>query len=786
MVKRVKKNRNKGFSLIEILIAISILAVISLTIVTFMGTSSETYTRGSTEATMQSEVQIVANAISDRMIDCNDNIDYNLNVFDQINGLSADTSRYGDDQDGYILQISNDLERYAFVLDRTDGIIYFLESARTNKSAAFPQYEYSQKQVLAQHVENFVVKKDRYADDHIIWFELTYHKNKKSYTGQYQVNIRNHITLDQGSTVEVVTPETIQSITVTPPVTYIHMINSVPKSTTNQPISDLTFTASVKPSSVGQDVEWVVLGDDQSLTFKPEDKGNNPAKLTIEQNGAAYSEHEFKVVATKEGVQGSADVYIREVRAVNINPVSGLSASTASTGVTSYTAPRGGTVVLNGLVEGWHLGTANKKVSWIVQYKQGVSGNWQNLNNTSIATAVQSGTTCSLVLGSGATTNTYFRLTATSTFDDTKHDTIEFGVRSSQDTNGNKTFARGVDLDLASYFAAYGVEGWILDEFISATVSNVPNLDANSADVFVITPEGKLYVDYEAANLKYYGNRLKLFYQSLTADIVVTFRGWASNYTDYGVHTITAHVTLPAVEVYKTNAALTSKVHAWNGASTQERSELVGADPSNDLNAIKNAMRGLNQTDSNIILAKGNSKAANLWIQSYNIIKPEVIGIFVEDGSSNFGTNIGAAGNPGGNAYFTASLTSSTGTRTKLQDTGVITFKANSRNKVPFYPTGKIKVNVGVKDFYLIDKDQASFTSYNVYIANVEGTSVFIPGPDSDEWKNGNYGTSGTNVTVGPANTTVMIYRLSNGSYQLKYNNAYYIYNTTYHYWAEK
>lgn len=785
MVKRVKENKNKGFSIIELLIALSILAVISLTIITFMGTSSETYTSGSTEATMQSEVQVVANAISDRMIDCNDNIDYNLDVFDQINGLSADTTRYGDTTDGFILQISNDLERYAFVLDRTDNIIYFLESVRTSKSDAFPKYEYSQKQVLAQHVENFVVKKDRYADDHIIWFELTYHKNKKSYTGQYQVNIRNHVTLDEGSHTEVNVPATIQSISVSPAITYIHMINSVPKSTTNQPISELIFTASVKPSSVGQDVEWLVLGDDQSLTFKAEDKNNNPAKLTIEQNGAGYSEHEFKIVATKDGVQGSANVYIREVRAVNVTPVSGLSASTASTGATSYTAPRGGTVVLNGLVEGWNLGAANKKVSWIVQYKQGTSGNWQNLNNANIATAVQSGTTCSLVLGSGATTNTYFRLTATSTFDDTKHDSIEFGVRSSQDTNGNKTFARGVDLDLASYFAAYGVEGWILDEFISAYVSNVPNLDANSADVFVIEG-GKLYVDYEAANLKYYGNRLKLFYQSLTADIVVTFRGWASNYTNYGTHTITAHVTLPAVEVYKTNASLTGKVHAWNGASTQERNELVGSDQSNDLNAIKNAMRGLDQTESNIVIAKGNSKAANFWVQSYNIIKPEVIGIFVEDGSSNFGTNIGAAGNPGGNAYFTASLTSSTGTRSKLQDTGVITFRATSKNKVPFYPTEKTKVNVGIKDFYLIDKDQASFTSYNIYIANVEGTSVFIPGPDSGEWKNGNYGTSGTNVTMGPANTTVTIYRLSNGSYQLKYNNSYYVYNATYHYWAEK
>jgi hypothetical protein len=87
------------------------------------------------------------------------------------------------------------------------------------------------------------------------------------------------------------------------------------------------------------------------------------------------------------------------------------------------------------------------------------------------------------------------------------------------------------------------------------------------------------------------------------------------------------------------------------------------------------------------------------------------------------------------------------------------------------------------------DNGQASFTTYNVYVANVEGSSIYIPGPKSKVWQTNGYttsiGTTASTLTLGPANTKVSIKKASDGSYRMTYNNKVYVYNTTLNYWQE-
>jgi len=807
---RDKKLNNKGFSLVELMIAVSILAVIGLTIAMFMGSSSNMYTRTNTEATLQAEAQVVANGISDLMIDCTSNIDYNRKPIDnsKINNLNMSIN-YGDKTDGYILQIVNDLEQYLILFAQEEEKIYYLESTRVRKTQPFPNYNYDEKQILAEHVSDFKVNTERYEKEHIIWFELSYTKNDKTYNGDYQVNIRNHITLEEDDQVEDEEDNRIKSIIVTPSEYYIHVINGIPYTSANQPLKTVSYKAVVKPGTQSQDVEWMFSETDVGMGFlpyqtdpnaTPEEGGEapesqqdkNPASIYVDPDGENLTRKTFKVIATKNGVQGEGVVYVRKVTDVNVSHVSGLVSVENSSGGSSMKANRSGTVVLSCLVEGWNLGTNNKGIKWLIETKQGAAGQYEECKDANIASIASNNNSCSLVLGPSANTNTYFRVTATSTFDGSKYDTIEFGVKSSKDTSGNKTFARGVYVDLASYFTAYGVGHWICDEFISMRVINVPNLDENSADVFIVTDDGKLYVDYEAANLKYYGDRLELFYKEMTVQVEVKFMGWSSNYTDYREHTETCHITLPAVEVYKTNSDLISRVRAWNNSTLAEQNEIKKNSPKDSYDNLKQEMKNLDATDSNIVIAKGNAKAAYFYIQSYNIVKPELIGAHVMDSSDSFyGTNIMENGYEGANEYITATLTSSLGTKNKLQDTGVVTFKATSAKASPSYPVDKIPVNVSVKDFYMIKKAVASYTTFNIYIANVEGTSVFIPGPESSEWDSSKrYSSNWTEITTGPADTRVKIAKLTNSAgksyYQLYYNNATYIYNTTYNYWAEQ
>lgn len=68
-LKKRKTEKNRGFSIVEFLVAFGILSVIVTTVGYMMTTSSKTYSGLSTEAQLQSEAQLVANGISELAID---------------------------------------------------------------------------------------------------------------------------------------------------------------------------------------------------------------------------------------------------------------------------------------------------------------------------------------------------------------------------------------------------------------------------------------------------------------------------------------------------------------------------------------------------------------------------------------------------------------------------------------------------------------------------------------------------------------------------------------------
>ena len=94
-----------------------------------------------------------------------------------------------------------------------------------------------------------------------------------------------------------------------------------------------------------------------------------------------------------------------------------------------------------------------------------------------------------------------------------------------------------------------------------------------------------------------------------------------------------------------------------------------------------------------------------------------------------------------------------------------------------------------------------SYTDYTVYIANVKGENVFIPGPITkgnsakidgvgitwDDYVSGTLGstpvTIGGYLSDGTKKDDMGTVYVKNGKYTLKYNGTEYTYNKTYHYW---
>ena len=64
----MKKTNNQGFSLVELILAIAILAIIMVALASFMGTTTRTYTRTKNDIEVQEKGQQLYDSIADKMM----------------------------------------------------------------------------------------------------------------------------------------------------------------------------------------------------------------------------------------------------------------------------------------------------------------------------------------------------------------------------------------------------------------------------------------------------------------------------------------------------------------------------------------------------------------------------------------------------------------------------------------------------------------------------------------------------------------------------------------------
>lgn len=726
-MRRVKKERKKlnnhGFSLIEFLIAVAILGVVSLTIYSFMNTGARFYQRSSADADIQTEAQLAANAISNLIIDCEVNISYDDEISPGPGGGAPIRA------DGRILEISN--SNYQFLIFHRGTNLFYLERRPSAvDSTRYEAYNIDNAELLAQNITEFEVDLSRVSGKgkgkNIVTFVMTYEKGGRSYRGNYQVNLRNSVTISANGITPVVNRENLTRITVTPsPVTIDVKGKDAPACPPEQ--KEKEFTANNDATNVGRDdiFSWSMEDASGAVSYATAVGDSNKKRFKIRlADDLSSVPSSFRVIAesripnkdTGAFASGEAIVYFKKILDLNITP---------TRGVTNDCMDPESSAIFAANFTDYNLMPEDKRCTWKFEYKRGVEGQWAVCNNSSIATGRSMGSSYSVRLGSQADEHYSFRLTATSEWDPTWSAEYVFGVTEKAKIPGIDSPSRGVEIDMTALFTTGDYGSYAqqnmpgLDTIYDVKLQNFSGHDVEGI-LDLIVRDGKAYVYLDYGAVRYTsGSDALLFYNSPNIECVIYYIDKDGN------------------------------KRAKDGVNWQMTP--VSLNPSRPLR------------NANILLPKGGTYDVTFTTLGYNISRKNQIGIYMETDGNLQNINANEYGMLDFNPYLSANYTGPLGNRYNLIESGV--FRITAKADQIMYPTDAIPMKVTIDDYYRLvtryaqgDASQRDRSSYdfNVYVSNVEGRDLFVKGPGNmADWSTTTIVYNGTAQSGGAGNAAV-------------------------------
>lgn len=190
------KNDHKGFTLIELVVAIAIASIVVAIIGSILVISSRSYASTSTEAGIQSDAQIVMNQVQDLVIDTTNAIKYTYDNNDN-NSVTTD-SEIPATAAQKSLYMYNAKIIYEIRWDRTAGTITYYEyptlDGKTKASAVPTETDIlAGDTALGEYVTSFACDLSHVADKRIVAIEMDFEKGGKSYHAANNISLRNRI-----------------------------------------------------------------------------------------------------------------------------------------------------------------------------------------------------------------------------------------------------------------------------------------------------------------------------------------------------------------------------------------------------------------------------------------------------------------------------------------------------------------------------------------------------------------------------------------------------------------
>lgn len=747
---------NKGFSLVELLIAVAILAIVSGGTLLFMRQSSLTYNKTSTDVDVQTEAQLTANAITDRVIDC----ETQLKFYDGHESVTTDasgatvtvtdsyTATYVADgvtytvQDHVLLLTNANSKTQSLIFwDKDRNVIYYNETSWDDTSSDWVAFNGSKAEMIAGNVSSFDVHTDKLNASKILDFDIEYSQQGKKYKGSYQVHMRNDVVEGTGATPSAPSGNTVTKVAVDPSTAYI-----IAKKNQGLVLPG-TFRVSVSGSGALPRATWSVSADPSDTGVEPDSALVTEAQFGFKQTSLTIPDptvKSFKLVATSiqdTSKSGYATIYVKKATGVNIEPTSELANNSDGKPATT----KNSTLVFSGSTDGWNLTRSETGVTWKL-YKSiansaGSYSSWTEATNTD--EAYISGST---VVLKEVNSNYCFKVEATSVFDPAVKGEYVFYITDNP-VNVDLKFLRGLNIDLKSYFQANPMK--IATDVISVLsidsieIESVSGYTGNYSEFMYFDSNYVLYVDYDAYNGSDLTKRRE-FYKEIKVGLKVKFK------TSDGQQERETYVTLPAVQVIRVEPMI-----------------------------------------ENIVVRKGNSTNIEVYVPGYNITSSSLMGVYID------GRKTSTSGSSSLNKYISCTMITNEGGSSILgnRNNGVTNgkFKLSAYSTESKYPVGSIPLKICVDDFYTVSSgDVLSYVQYNVYVANVEGSTQYIPGPGETDFPTvttTNWGsTEEVPVPVSNVSTTGKInakFKVSGSRYYMLYNETEYIYDTAYHYWKK-